>query len=70
MGNYDAILMEIGIQTKKSIPSSEIRKPEALVKFQDYRRRHFGNSSEGYNMGNYHPISMKFDTQTKKNMLS
>jgi hypothetical protein len=43
MGNYNAILMEIGIQTKKSMPSSEIRKPEVLVKFQDGRRRHFVN---------------------------
>jgi hypothetical protein len=45
MGNYNAILMEIGVQTKKSMPSSEVRKPEAeaLVKFQDGRRRHFGN---------------------------
>jgi hypothetical protein len=30
----------------------------------------FGNSSECYKMGNYHPISMKIGTQTKKNMLS
>jgi hypothetical protein len=41
-------------QTKKSMPgsdanyrlrktSSEITKPEALAKFQDYRRRHFVN---------------------------
>jgi hypothetical protein len=37
------ILMQIGIQTKKSMPSSEITKPEALVKFQDGRRRHFVN---------------------------
>jgi hypothetical protein len=26
MGNYNAILMEIGVQTKKSMPSSEVRK--------------------------------------------
>jgi hypothetical protein len=43
MGNYHPILMQIGIQTKKSMPSSEITKPEALAKFQDDRRRHFVN---------------------------
>jgi hypothetical protein len=43
MGNYNPILMQIGIQTKKSMPSSEMTKPEALVKFQDGRRRHFVN---------------------------
>jgi hypothetical protein len=37
-------------------------------RFQDGRRRHFGNSSEFYKMGNYHWISMKIGTQTKKNM--
>jgi hypothetical protein len=63
-------LMQIGIQTKKGMPSSKIRKPEALAKFQDDRRRHFVNWKECYKMGNYHPILMKFDTQTKKNMLS
>jgi hypothetical protein len=41
-----------------------------IERFQDGRRRHFGNSSECYKMGNYHPISMKIGTQTKKNMLS
>jgi hypothetical protein len=38
--------------------------------FQDGRRRHVGNSSERYKMGNYHPILMQIGTQTKKNMLS
>jgi hypothetical protein len=38
--------------------------------FQDGRRRHFGNSSACYKMGSYHPILMKFDTQTKTDMLS
>jgi hypothetical protein len=37
-------------------------------RFQDGRRRHVGNSSECYKMGNYHPILMKFGTQTKKKM--
>jgi hypothetical protein len=52
MGNYNPILMQIGIQTKKSMPSSEITKPEALAKFQDDRRRHFVNLNECYKMGN------------------
>jgi hypothetical protein len=43
MGNYHPNLMKIGIQTKKSMLSSEITKTEALVKFQDGRRRHFVN---------------------------
>jgi hypothetical protein len=45
-------------------------KPEVTDRFQDGRRRHVGNSSECYKMGNYHPISMKIGTETKKNMLS
>jgi hypothetical protein len=45
-------------------------KPEVTDRFQDGRRRHFGNSSECYKMGNYRPISMKFGTQTKADMLS
>jgi hypothetical protein len=39
-------------------------------RFQDGRRRHVGNSSACYKMGNYHTSLMKIDTQTKKNMLS
>jgi hypothetical protein len=39
-------------------------------RFQDGRRRHVGNSSACYKMGNYHPILMQIGTQTKKNMLS
>jgi hypothetical protein len=39
-------------------------------RFQDGRRRHVGNSSERYKMGNCHPILMKIGTQTKKNVLS
>jgi hypothetical protein len=38
--------------------------------FQDGRRHHVGNSSSCYKMGNHHPILMKIDTQTKKNILS
>jgi hypothetical protein len=41
MGNYHPILMQIAIQTKKSMPSSGITKPETFAKFQDDRRRHF-----------------------------
>jgi hypothetical protein len=39
-------------------------------RFQDGHRRHVGNSSECCKMGNYHPILMKNDLQTKENMLS
>jgi hypothetical protein len=38
--------------------------------FQDGRRRHFGNSSECYKMGNCRPILLKFGIQTKTDMLS
>jgi hypothetical protein len=69
MGNYNPIFMQIAVQTKKSIPSSEIIKPETFAKFQDDRRRHFAYWNECYKMGNYDPILVKFDTQTKKNML-
>jgi hypothetical protein len=31
---------------------------------------HFGNSSECYKTGNYHPILMQIGKQTKKYMLS
>jgi hypothetical protein len=42
MGNYQSILMQIAVRTKKSMPRSEITKPElVLAKFQDDRRRHF-----------------------------
>jgi hypothetical protein len=37
-------------------------------RFQD-GRRHVGNSSACYKMGNYHRTLMKIGTQTKKNML-
>jgi hypothetical protein len=40
------------------------------AKFQDGRRRHFGDLSACYKMGNYHPILMQIGTLTKKNMLS
>jgi hypothetical protein len=44
--------------------------PEVTDRFQDGRRRHVGNSSECYKMGNYHPIFTQIGTHTKKNMLS
>jgi hypothetical protein len=39
-------------------------------RFQDGRRRHFGNSSACYKMDTYHPVLMKFGTQTKTGMPS
>jgi hypothetical protein len=45
-------------------------KPEVTDRFQDGRRRHFGNSSECYKMGSHRPIVMKFGTQTETEMLS
>jgi hypothetical protein len=39
-------------------------------RFQDGRRRHVGNSSACYKMGNYHLILMEIGTQTKTGMLS
>jgi hypothetical protein len=49
---------------------SQNSKLEVTDSFQDGRLRLVGNSSEGYKMGNYNPISIKIGTQTKKNMLS
>jgi hypothetical protein len=50
--------------------SLKVTIPEVKIKFQDGRRRHDGNSSECYKMGNYHPILMKIGKQNKKNMLT
>jgi hypothetical protein len=61
--------MQIGTQTKKNMLSLKSQYG-SVGQFQDGRRRHVGNSSECYKMGNYHPILMKIGTQTKKNMLS
>jgi hypothetical protein len=44
--------------------------PEVTDRFQDGRRRHFGNSSECYKMRNYHPILMKIGAQSETDMLS
>jgi hypothetical protein len=44
--------------------------PEVTDHFQDGRRRHIGNSSERFIIGNYHPISMKIGTKTQKSMQS
>jgi cysteine sulfinate desulfinase/cysteine desulfurase-like protein len=70
MGNYHPILTQIGTQTKNDMLSSNFIKPEVLAKFQDGRRRHFGNSSACHTMGNYHPILMQIVTQTMNEMLS
>jgi hypothetical protein len=40
------------------------------TKFQNGRRRFFGNSSGCYKMGNYNPILMQIALQTKKSMPS
>jgi hypothetical protein len=45
MGNYHPTLMQIGTQTEKSMLSLKITIPEVTIKFQNIRRRHFGNSS-------------------------
>jgi hypothetical protein len=45
-------------------------KAELQAKIQDGRRRHVGNSSACYKIGNYHPMSMKIGIQTKTGMLS
>jgi hypothetical protein len=62
--------MKIGTQTKKNIVSSKVTKAEVTDRFQDGRRRHVGNSSACYKMGNYHRTLMKIGTQTKTDMLS
>jgi hypothetical protein len=43
MGNYHPILMKIGTQTKKNMLSLEVTIPEKTIKFQNGRRRPFGN---------------------------
>jgi hypothetical protein len=70
MGNYHSILMQIDTQTKKNMLSLKITIPELYTKFQNIRRRHFGNSSACNKMGNYNPISMQIAIQTKKSMPS
>jgi hypothetical protein len=44
-------------------------KPEVTDRFQNGRRRHFGNSAECYKMVNYQPISIKFGARTETDML-
>jgi hypothetical protein len=44
MGKQNPILMQIAIQTKKSMPSSKFRKAGMIDRFQDGRRRHVGTS--------------------------
>jgi hypothetical protein len=50
--------------------SSKVTKAEMIDRFQDGRRRHVGNSSACYKMGNCHRASMKIGTQTKTHTLS
>jgi hypothetical protein len=61
--------MKTGTLTKKHMLRSKITEAEVYTNFQ-VGRRHFGNSSECYKMGNYHLISTKIGIQTKKRMLS
>jgi hypothetical protein len=44
MGNYNPILMQIGIQTKKSMLGSKFKKAGMIDRCQDGRRRHVGTS--------------------------
>jgi hypothetical protein len=62
--------MKYDTQTEKIMLSSKITKADMIDRFQDGRRRHVGNSSAYYKMGNYHPITMKIGTPTKKDIMS
>jgi hypothetical protein len=62
--------MKIGTPTKKNILSSKVTEAEVTDRFPDGRRRHVGNSSACYKMGNYHRTFMKIGTQTKADMLT
>jgi hypothetical protein len=66
MGNYFLILMKCDTQAKKIMLSSKVTKADMIDRFQEGRRRHVGNLSTCYKMGNDHPISMKIGIQTKK----
>jgi hypothetical protein len=54
---------------KKHMLSSKVTEAEVYNNLEDDRRRHVGNSSACYKMGNYHPILMVIGTQTKTGML-
>jgi hypothetical protein len=58
--------MKFDTQTKKNILSSKVTKVEVTDRFQDGRRRHVGNSSACYKMGNYHRTLMKSGTQQRR----
>jgi hypothetical protein len=60
--------MKIGTQTKKNMLSLKIIILDLSAKFQDGRRRKFGNSSPCNKVGNYYPILMQIGTQTKKSL--
>jgi hypothetical protein len=51
--------MKFDTQTKKNMLSSKVTKAGMINRFQDGRRRHVGNSSACYKMGNYHRTLMK-----------
>jgi hypothetical protein len=53
MGSNHPNLMKFDTQTKENTVSSKVTKAEVTDRFQDGRRRHFGNSSASYKMGNY-----------------
>jgi hypothetical protein len=64
MGNYHPNLMKFDTETKKNMLSSKVTKAEMIDRFQDgRRRRHVGNSSACYKMGNYHHTLMKIGIQ-------
>jgi hypothetical protein len=52
MGSYHPILLKFDTETKTDMLSLKITKAEVWTNFQDGRRRHFGNSSACYKMGN------------------
>jgi hypothetical protein len=62
MGTCHPILMKIATETKKIMLSSKVTKAEVLAEFQDGRRRHVGNLSACYKMGNCHRTLMKIVT--------
>jgi hypothetical protein len=47
----------------------KIAKQELIDRIQDGRLRHYGKSSAGYKMGNYHPILMKIGIKAQTGKL-
>jgi hypothetical protein len=52
MSNYHPIFMKFDTQTKKNMLNFKVTKAEMIDRFQDGRRRHVGNSSACYKIGN------------------